>query len=123
MLVLIPSAGVGSRLDYHTQHYNKATIQIGDVPVISHIIESYPENTEFIIMLGYKGEHIKQYLNLVYKNRKFIFKKLKIIMARVRTTLTLKALPLINKPFFSSNDAIVEDKNFYKNISKDTMIL
>ena len=40
MLVLIPSAGVGSRLDYHTQHYNKAMIQIGDVPVISHIIET-----------------------------------------------------------------------------------
>ena len=126
MLVLIPSAGVGSRLDYHTQHYNKAMIQIGDVPVISHIIESYPENTEFIIMLGYKGEHIKQYLNLVYKNRKFIFKEVKNYSGKGSgLTLTLKkALPVINRPFFfHANDAIVEDKSFYKNISKDTMIL
>ena len=104
MLVLIPSAGVGSRLDYHTQHYNKAMIQIGDVPVISHVIESYPENTEFIIMLGYKGEHIKQYLNLVYKNRKFIFKEVKNYNGKGSgLTLTLKkALPLINRPFFFS---------------------
>ena len=87
MLVLIPSAGVGSRLDYHTQHYNKAMIQIGDVPVISHIIESYPENTEFIIMLGYKGEHIKQYLNLVYKIESLFLKKLKIIMAKGQDSL------------------------------------
>ena len=77
MLVLIPSAGVGSRLDYHTQHFNKAMIQIGDVPVISHIIEAYPKNTEFIIMLGYKGDHIKQYLNLTYGNKRFIFKEVK----------------------------------------------
>ena len=81
MLVLIPSAGVGSRLDYHTQHYNK-----------------------FIIMLGYKGEHIKQYLNLVYKNRKFIFKEVKNYNGKGSgLTLTLKkALPLINRPFFFS---------------------
>ena len=83
MLVLIPSLELGQ--DYHhTQHY-KAMIQIGDVPVISHII-SLSENT-VIIMLGYKGEHIKQYLNLVYKNRKFIFKELKIIMAKGQDSL------------------------------------
>ena len=126
MLVLIPSAGVGSRLDYHTQHFNKAMIQIGDVPVISHIIEAYPKNTEFIIMLGYKGDHIKQYLNLTYGNKRFIFKEVKNFNGLGSgLTLTLKkALPLINRPFFfHANDAIVEDKNFYKNLKKDTMIL
>ena len=51
MLVLIPSAGVGSRLDYHTQHYNKAMIQIGDVPVISHIIESYQKIQNLLLCL------------------------------------------------------------------------
>lgn len=126
MLVLIPSAGVGSRLDYHTQHFNKAMIQIGDLPIISHIVEAYPQNTKFIIMLGYKGDHIKQYLNLTYGNKKFIFIEVKNFNGLGSgLTLTLKkALPLIDRPFFfHANDTIVKDKNFYKNIKRNTMFL
>ena len=126
MLVLIPSAGVGSRLDYHTQHFNKAMIQIGDLPIISHIVEAYPQNTKFIIMLGYKGDHIKQYLNLTYGNKKFIFIEVKNFNGLGSgLTLTLKkALPLIDRPFFfHANDTIIKDKNFYKNIKRNTMFL
>ena len=68
MLVLIPTAGIGSRLDYNTKFFNKAMIQIGDLPVISHIIDSYPETAKFLIILGYKGDHIKvlEMINLIY---------------------------------------------------------
>ena len=65
MLVVIPTAGIGSRLDLFTRYFNKSMIQLGDTPVISKIIDSYPSNTKFIIATGYKGDHIIEYLNLV----------------------------------------------------------
>ena len=70
MLVIIPTAGIGSRLDFHTKNFNKSMIQLGDTPVISKIIDSYPNNTRFIIITGYKGFHIKEYINLVYPKKK-----------------------------------------------------
>ena len=73
MLVLIPTAGIGSRLDLSTKNFNKSMIQLGDTPVISKIIDSYPKNTKFIIVTGYKGDHIKEYVKLVYPRKKIKF--------------------------------------------------
>ena len=44
MLVILPTAGIGSRLDYYTRNFNKAMVQIGDEPTISKIINFYPES-------------------------------------------------------------------------------
>ena len=60
--VLIPSAGIGSRLGKLTEHVNKAMIQINGKAIISHIIDLYPQTTEFIICLGHKGNFLRQYL-------------------------------------------------------------
>ena len=49
--VLIPSAGVGSRLGSLTKNINKALIQINGKAVISHIIDLYPKEYEFIVCL------------------------------------------------------------------------
>ena len=62
MLVLIPTAGIGSRLDFNTRFMNKSMLQMGDLPVISRIIDSYPSNCKFIIALGSKGDQINEYL-------------------------------------------------------------
>ena len=51
MLVLIPTAGIGSRLDFNTRYMNKSLLQMGDLPVLSRIIESYPLKTKFITAL------------------------------------------------------------------------
>lgn len=126
MLVLIPTAGIGSRLDYNTKFFNKAMIQIGDLPVISHIIDSYPETAKFLIILGYKGDHIKEYLKISYPNKKIFFRTIKNYDGPGSgLTLTLKkALPCIHEPFFfHCNDTIFLDKYFYKNISEDTMYI
>ena len=64
MTVLLPTAGMGSRLKSHTKYYNKALLPIGKIPVISHIIDNYSKKTEFIIATGYGGNHIKEYLNM-----------------------------------------------------------
>ena len=104
MLVIIPTAGIGSRLDLNTKYFNKAMIQVGDTPVISKIIDSYPSNTKFIIITGYKGDQIEEYLKLAYPK-----KNIKIIKVSnfegpgSGLTLSLKkSLKSINKPFFFS---------------------
>ena len=73
MKVFITTAGVGSKLGDLTKYMNKAMIKIGKKPVISYIIEQYPNDYEFVIGLGYKGDHIKQFLQIAYPNRKFVF--------------------------------------------------
>ena len=126
MLIVIPTAGVGSRLDFHTQYFNKAMIQLGDLPVISRIIDFYPLHAKFIIILGYKGSHIKEYLSLAYPKRKIIFKNAFPFKGPGSSlTKTLKfALDSINEPFFfHTNDSVFLDKNIYKNIKTDTMFL
>ena len=126
MLVLIPTAGIGSRLDFNTRYMNKSMLQMGDIPVLSRIIESYPENTNFIVALGYRGEHIKEYLKLAYPQKKIICVNIKNYKGRGSgLTLTLRTcLNKINSPFFfHANDTIFNDKLYFKNIRTDTMYI
>jgi len=71
--VVIPCAGAGGRLGGLTKHVNKALITVGLKPIISYIIEKFPENIEFVIALGYKGQLVKDFLELAYPERKFTF--------------------------------------------------
>ena len=50
--VLITTSGIGSRLGDLTKYTNKSLVRVGDKPAISHIIESYPEDTKFVVTLG-----------------------------------------------------------------------
>ena len=126
MLVIVPTAGIGSRLDLHTKNFNKSMIQLGDTPVISKIIDSYPRNTKFIVITGYKGEHIQEYLKLVYPKKNIKIVKVKLFDgpgSDLSYTLS-QALNFINEPFFfHANDTIFTDKNFYSKINKDTLFL
>ncbi len=126
MLVVIPSAGIGSRLDLHTKYFNKSMIQLGDTPVISKIIDSYPKKTRFIVITGYKGVHIKEFLRLVYPKRNIKIINVDLFEgpgSGLSYTLS-KSLKFINEPFFfHANDTILTDKKFYSNIKKDTMFL
>ena len=102
MLVVIPTAGLGSRLDLSTKHLNKSMIQLGDVPVISKIIDSYPIKTKFIVLIGYKGEHISEYLRLVYSKNRIKIVKVDLFEGNGSSlTYTLKkSLKYIDQSFF-----------------------
>ena len=71
--VLITTSGLGSRFGNLTDYTNKALIRVADKPAISYIIESYPQDTEFVITLGHFGSHVKQFLQLAYPNYNFTF--------------------------------------------------
>jgi NDP-sugar pyrophosphorylase family protein len=71
--VLITTSGTGSRLGARTQYTNKSLVKIGDMNTISHILQYYPESTEFVITLGYYGSHVKQFLRMAYPRHTFQF--------------------------------------------------
>ncbi|MFZ2187703.1 MAG: nucleoside-diphosphate-sugar pyrophosphorylase [Candidatus Moraniibacteriota bacterium] len=71
--VLITTSGRGARLGEITQYTNKSLVKVGKKPAISYIIEQYPKNTEFVITVGYFGNQVKDFLGLVYPDRKFKF--------------------------------------------------
>jgi hypothetical protein len=73
LTVLLTTSGVGSRLGELTKHTNKCLVRVDDKPAISHIIESYPDNTNFVITLGHFGSHVEQFLSLAYPDKNFTF--------------------------------------------------
>jgi len=71
--VLLTTSGLGSRLGNLTKFTNKSLVRVGDKPVISHIIETYTKNIEFVVTLGHYGSHVKQYLTLAHSDRNITF--------------------------------------------------
>jgi NDP-sugar pyrophosphorylase family protein len=71
--VLITTSGTGSRLDQLTKNTNKSLVPVGDKYAICHIIDEYPEITEFIITLGYFGNYVRDFLELAYPEKIFQF--------------------------------------------------
>jgi NDP-sugar pyrophosphorylase family protein len=63
--VLITTSGTGSRLGELTSYTNKSLVRVGCKPALSYIIESYP-NAHFVITLGYKGDLVKQYIEVAH---------------------------------------------------------
>src|SRR5688500_2989030 len=65
MKVAILAGGVGSRLSEETQVKPKPMVEIGARPILWHVLKHYSHygHNEFVIALGYKGEHIKRYFS------------------------------------------------------------
>ena len=63
MKVVILAGGLGTRLSEETQVKPKPMVEIGEQPILWHIMKIYGEQgiTEFVICLGYKGYVIKEY--------------------------------------------------------------
>jgi glucose-1-phosphate cytidylyltransferase len=63
MKVLILAGGYGTRLSEETVLRPKPMTEIGDKPILWHIMKHYSHHgfNEFVILLGYKGYVIKEY--------------------------------------------------------------
>lgn len=61
--VVILAGGLGSRLSEETQSKPKPMVEIGDIPMLVHIMRYYASFGchEFVIALGYRGDYIKDY--------------------------------------------------------------
>lgn len=63
MQVGILAGGFGTRLSEETTHIPKPMVEIGEKPILWHIMKIYSNYgyNDFVIMLGYKGYVIKEY--------------------------------------------------------------
>ena len=73
MKVIILAGGFGTRLSEETDFIPKPLVSIGDKPIIQFIMEIYSFYglNDFIILLGYKGEMIKEYFHQLNYNDKW----------------------------------------------------
>ena len=67
--VVILAGGMGTRLQEETTVKPKPMVEIGEKPVLWHIMKTYSAYAfnEFVIALGYKGEWIKKYFLNYYR--------------------------------------------------------
>lgn len=63
MKVVLLAGGLGTRLSEETSVKPKPMVEVGDKPILWHIMKTYSAYgfNEFIICLGYKGYYIKEY--------------------------------------------------------------
>lgn len=76
MKVIIPAAGVGTRLRPHTYTAPKALLHVAGKPILAHILDrivGLPEVEEIIIVTGFLGDKVRNYVNAHYQaNIRFI---------------------------------------------------
>lgn len=75
MKVVILCGGKGTRMHELTESIPKPLVEIGDKPLLWHIMKTYKHYgfDDFILLLGYKGERIKEYfIDYEWKNHSFI---------------------------------------------------
>ena len=117
--LFIPTAGIGSRVSGQSNNLNKGLITIDNKPVLSHILEKFHPDVEVVVALGYGGDYVKQYLEIVYPERHFTFVEIK----KYKGTGTGLGLTVnsckehLQCPFvFVSNDTIFEEQLYFDEI-------
>jgi NDP-sugar pyrophosphorylase family protein/mannose-6-phosphate isomerase-like protein (cupin superfamily) len=109
--VLILAAGKGTRLNSLTNATNKALLPINNRAIISHIIDKFPNNYEFVIPIGHFGQYVKEYCTMSFPNHKFTFVEVDIEEAESGPGYSaLKCEKYLQRPFYISTcDCIIDD--------------
>lgn len=71
--ICILAAGSGTRMAHYGKILNKALLPLKDKAIISHIIDKFPADSDFVVAVGYKSEQVKAYLRLAHPEQKFTF--------------------------------------------------
>jgi len=69
--IVIPMAGLGKRLRPQTWSRPKQLIHLADKSVLGHVMDMFetlpdPENVEFVFIIGYLGDRVREYMADVY---------------------------------------------------------
>lgn len=123
--VLVTTSGIGSRLGNLTDFTNKCLVRVGNKPAISHIIEKYPPDFEFVITLGHHGDLVRQFLTLTYPSHNFTFVEVDNYRDKGSSLgySIIQAKSFLQQPFIfhacdtlmSDHDVIIEMLNFKNN--------
>ena len=100
--VIIPTAGTGSRMNDYTKNLNKALLPYKNKPVLSHIIDSFPIDSKFIIPVGYLADQIKDFCSIAYADRDIEFVQIDdYLSSKSGTSYTLRHCKnKVNGPFW-----------------------
>ena len=110
LVVCIPTAGTGSRLGDLTRNLNKSLLSVDNKPALSHIIEKYPKDTNFVIPVGFASDLVKQYIGIAHPSSNVTFVDVDLFEGEGSGLgySLLKCRNYLNKPFiFHSCDTIV----------------
>lgn len=68
MKIVIPVAGIGSKLRPHTHTQPKSLVPVAGKPILSHIVDYIIAGgfTDFVFIIGYLGDKIEDYIRSKY---------------------------------------------------------
>lgn len=71
MKIIIPAAGIGTRLRPHTHTTPKSLLNVAGKPILGHILDQAArlDMSEIILVIGFFGDRIKQYVSENYSFR------------------------------------------------------
>lgn len=70
---VITTAGIGSRLDDITIYQNKSMVRVGKKASVNYFIDQIPAEITIVVILGYLGNSVRNFLEICYPRRKFEF--------------------------------------------------
>ena len=121
LTVVIPCAGTGSRLGEHTGYINKGMITLGERPIISYILEKFRKEDEIIVLLGYKGDYMRQTIEALYPEWNISFVDVDNYEGKgsgLGYSLS-RAREFLQRPFiFWANDTLVEGTDPVREFSR-----
>ena len=71
--VVVPTAGLGTRIGPYTKFKNKALVTVGNKPAIAHVINQFPIDVEIVVLTGYRGDQVKQTIKSFFPQRHIAF--------------------------------------------------
>jgi choline kinase/thiamine kinase-like enzyme len=112
-LVIIPTAGTGSRMGLLTKNINKALLPYKSKPALAHIIDAFPVDSRFVIPVGYLSNHVEDFLKLAYSDRDITIVKIDDFLTERSGTATtiLQCASLIDQPFWYVSCDTIFDKS------------
>jgi len=73
MKICILTAGKGTRMGKYGEKINKSLLPVRNKAIITHILDSFSPNDEFVIAIGCYGQQVKDYLKIAHPDRKIKF--------------------------------------------------
>src|SRR6056297_349725 len=100
MKVIIPAAGIGTRLRPHTYNRPKAMVEVAGKPILSHIIDRVKkiDPEEIVIIVGYQKNMLKKWIKNKYPDLNISF-------------ITQKEMLGLGHAIYMAKDHITDDKD------------